>query len=49
MVTQLDVDFAFDRLRLGLKGSNIDKGLTESDLLKIAVRETGKVLAAEEY
>lgn len=44
--TNLDFDYAFDRMTMGIKGNNKNKGLTINDLYKIAIHEIGHTLIA---
>ena len=43
---KLDFDYAYDRMTMGIKGDNRNKGLNDKDLYEIAVHEIGHTLIA---
>ena len=46
LTTQEDMDFAYDRILMGIKTSNKGFGFTENDIRSVAIHEIGHTLAA---
>ena len=42
--TQVELDESFDRILMGIKGNNLNKGYSQDDLKKIAIHEIGHTL-----